>query len=276
MTEQLQPFQSEALDTLAQVIGGHFTGSEITKLFRRSGFSDVVHDGGTKWRFVASTFTELQARGKGTPNGVLQVLKTAGNPQGWIGHRDQYDQFLRSINAVLAFYSLQLDDKGALLQTAEKVTTVRSGKNEDEASFEDRGFHPEIVKHGRSHFCRGAYFHAVFECCKAFDTAIRNNSGSTKSGPPLMSEALNLSGPIKFNSQQKQSEKDEQQGVMYLCMGLMNAVRNPQAHEPELNWPMAREDALDVLALVSFLYRKLEHAVVVGQDGTGTARKVTL
>ena len=84
-----------------------------------------------------------------------------------------------------------------------------------------------------------------------------------------------MNGPIKLNSQRTQSERDEQQGVMYLCMGLMNAVRNPQAHEPELNWPMSREDALDVLALVSFLFRKLERAVVV-KPGTAAARKVTL
>lgn len=276
MIEQLQPFLPEALDTLAQVIGDHYTGSEIMKLFSRSGFRDIVHDGGTKWRFVSSTFGELQQRGKGTPNAVLQVLKTAGNPQGWIGRREQYESFLNSINDVLSFYGLRLDEQGNLIRTGEKATTVRAEKKEDEVSFVSRRFHPEIVRHGRSHFCRGAYFHAVFECCKALDTAVRNNSGSTKSGQTLMSEALCLNGPIKFNSQQKQSEKDEQQGIMYLCMGLMNAVRNPQAHEPELIWPMSREDALDVLALVSFLYRKLESAVIVGQAGTGSARKVAL
>jgi hypothetical protein len=55
---------------------------------------------------------------------------------------------------------------------------------------------------------------------------------------------------------------------MYLCMGLMNAVRTPQAHEPELHWPMSREDTLDVLALLSFLFRKLAAAVIVGPAGT--------
>lgn len=90
-----------------------------------------------------------------------------------------------------------------------------------------------------------------------------------------MSEALNLNGLLKLNSQKSQSEKDEQQGIMYLCMGLTNAVRNPQAHEPELNWPMTRDDALDVLALISFLFRKLENAVVF-DAGTRTAHKVNL
>jgi len=110
---------------------------------------------------------------------------------------------------------------------------------------------------------------------RAFDTAVRNNISSQKSGQALMSEALSLNGPIKLNSQQKPSEKDEQQGIMYLCMGLMNAVRNPQAHEPELNWPMSRDDALDVLTLVSFLFRKLERAAVV-LPGERSARGIIL
>ena len=43
----------------------------------------------------------------------------------------------------------------------------------------------------------------------------------------------------------------------------------PQAHEPELHWPMTREDALGVLGLISFLFRKLEKALVVRGGGGG-------
>ena len=263
MTRKLEPFRPEALETLAQIIGDYYTGSEITRLFRRSGYPEIVHDGGTKWRFVAAAFDSLQQKGADTPNHVLKVIQTACNPQGWIGKRDQFDAFLRTINEVMAFYGLRVNDDGNLIRTSTRASTVRRTKSEDESVFDARAFHPEVRKHGRSHFCRGAYFHAVFECCKAFDTAVRNNTGSHKSGQALMSEALALNGSVKLNSQQKQSEKDEQLGIMYLCMGLMNAVRNPQAHEPELHWPMSRDDALDVLALISFLFRKLEQAVVV-------------
>ena len=275
MSKNLEPFRHEALETLAQIIGDHYTGSQITSLFNRSGYPEIVHDGGTKWRFVAATFDALQQRGSDTPNHVLKVIQTACNPQGWINRRENFEALLHSVNDVLAFYGLNIGEDGNLNQTSERASTVRQTKSADEVAFEARKFHPEIIKHGRSHFSRGAYFHAVFECCKAFDSVVRNNSGIGKSGQTLMSDALSLNGPIKLNSQQKQSEKDEQQGIMYLCMGLMNAVRNPQAHEPELHWPMSREDALDVLALVSFLFRKLERAVVVQPDSI-SARKVTL
>ena len=258
---------SEAIERLSQTIGDHFTGNEITRLFARSGYSHIVHDKGTKWRFVSEQLQLLQRR-DGSPNGVLRVVKEAGSPQGWIGRREDYDRFLASINAVVSFYALRLRDDGRLVNTGEASTTVARSKSPDELEFDARAFHPAIRKHGRSHFCRGAYFHAVFECCKAFDSVVRDATTSGKSGQPLMSEALSLGGQLKLNAQQSQSQKDEQQGVMFLCMGLMNAVRNPQAHEPELHWPMSREDALDVLALISFLFRKLAAAVVIGPAGT--------
>ena len=275
MTQDLRPFRPEALEMLAQVVGDHYSGSDITRLFQRSGYQDIAHDGRTKWRFVAEAFEQLQMRGGGTPHGVLRVIETACNPQGWINQRERFDGLLSSVNVVLAFYGLRVADDGTLIRTGEHATTVRRTKTQDELEFDGRGFHPQVVRHSRSHFIRGAYFHAVFESCKAFDTAVRDNTHIAKSGQPLMSDALHLGGPLKLNSQRTQSEKDEQQGIMYLCMGLMNAVRNPQAHEPELTWPMTRDDALDVLALISFLFRKLENAVVIS-PATGSGTRVQL
>lgn len=267
----VQPLQQEALEHLAQIIGDMFTGSEITRLFSRAGYPDIVHANATKWRFVAEQFTALQHR-DGSANGVLRVVKTAANPQGWIGRRELFESFLRSANSALEFYALRVNDDGTLVRTGTASKTVQRTRTADELEFGARSFHASVRKHGRAHFCRGAYFHAVFECCKALDAAVRESSGSTKAGSSLMGEALAVTGPIKLNSQRTQSERDEQEGIKFLCMGLMSAVRNPQAHEPELNWPMSREDALDVLALISFLFRKLETSVVVQGGGASRIR----
>jgi uncharacterized protein (TIGR02391 family) len=267
MKHQPQPFQPEAIEQLAQIIGDNYSGTEITRLFRRAGFPAIVHDGTTKWRFADRALTSLQEGGGNQPYPVFKVIEALCNPQQYIGQRERFDGLLRQVNAVLEFYGCRVRQDGKVAATGERVSTVRQTKTPDEIAFDTRGFHLQVVKHARSHFARGSYFHAVFECCKAFDTAVRDNTHIDKSGQPLMSAAMNLNGPLKLNSQRTQSEKDEQEGIMYLCMGLMNAVRNPQAHEPELNWPMTREDALDALALLSFLFRKLENAMVVPAGG---------
>lgn len=142
MSKDLPPFRVEALETLAQVIGDHYTGSQITRLFQRSGYSHIVHDGGTKWRFVSAAFDQLQARAGGKPHGVLKVIETVCNPQGWIGQRERFEQFLTSINSVLEFYGLRAADDGTLRITGQQAHTVARTKTPDELAFDGRSFHP--------------------------------------------------------------------------------------------------------------------------------------
>ena len=79
-----------------------------------------------------------------------------------------------------------------------------------------------------------------------------------------MGAALSLRGPLKINTQRSETEQNEQEGVMHLCMGLMRAIRNPEAHEPELDWTITQEDALNILSLVSFLWQKIDTAKYFG------------
>jgi hypothetical protein len=48
-----------------------------------------------------------------------------------------------------------------------------------------------------------------------------------------------------------------------MSAGVIRAARNPPAHEPALDWPVKKEDCLDILSLLSFLFRQLEKAVYV-------------
>ncbi|AFV25340.1 ymh, putative [Methanolobus psychrophilus R15] len=73
-----------------------------------------------------------------------------------------------------------------------------------------------------------------------------------------MGAALAVNGCLKLNKQESETERNEQEGLMHLCTGLMKAIRNPHGHEPELYWKMSREDALDVLSLINYLYIKVE------------------
>ena len=129
--------QPEALEALAQIIGDGFSGSEITRLFARAGYSSIVHDGTTKWRFVVEQFQQLQRR-DGSANGVLKVVQTAGSPQGWIGRRESYEAFLGGVNQVLEFYALKLQDDGTLVKTGVTARTIARTKSVDEIEFDAR------------------------------------------------------------------------------------------------------------------------------------------
>ena len=51
-----------------------------------------------------------------------------------------------------------------------------------------------------------------------------------------------------------------------LAKGLFSAVRNPTAHAPKVAWAVERQDALDILTLVSLLHRRLDAARVRRSD----------
>jgi uncharacterized protein (TIGR02391 family) len=64
--------------------------------------------------------------------------------------------------------------------------------------------------------------------------------------------------PINVAVEDGQSGRDEQEGIRFLMMGLVQGIRNPKGHG------LVRQDdpqrAVEYLALVSILFRRLDDA----------------
>lgn len=261
MNLQNEKFSSSALEQISKIIGDRYTGSEITIFFAKCGFPQYAHDGvSTKWRLVNSVLHQIQNSAYGTYN-ILKIIENLCNPEEFYGNAEEHRDIVKSINEVLEFYALNVSKKGEIIRLSEKRTVPNEKESEDAKLFTSRHFHHEIVKHSKDLFIEGNYFHAVFESCKAFDKYVKIKSGIDKHGTDLMSNALSLKGPLKLNKQITETERNEQEGLMHLCMGLMRAIRNPESHEPKLDWNISREDALDILSLISFLYRQIDKTV---------------
>ena len=125
-----------------------------------------------------------------------------------------------------------------------------------------RSFHSEIVRHCKKLFIEGHYFHAVFEACKVYNKLVQSKANSNKDGQPLMLEVWGPEkGVLKITPCQTETDRNVQDGVKFLSAGLMQAIRNPTAHEPALDWPIEKKDCLDLLSFLSFLFRKLDDAI---------------
>lgn len=259
--KQIEPFSLSALERIAKIIGERYTGSEITELFRKAGFSHIRHDGSTKWRFVYAALEDLQKQLYGSYN-VAKVIEKLCDPQEYFGRDEYHKGVVEETNEILAFYGLEVGPKTGKITVKPSISpTLRSQRSKAEEIFDSRDFHHEVRKHARPLFIEGKNFHAVFECCKAFEKYVREKSRINNHGARLMGAALSLNGPLKINTQRTETERNEQEGIKHLCMGLMRAVRNPEAHEPELDWPITQEEALNILSLVSFLWQKIDTAV---------------
>ena len=261
----LGPFKLSALETLAKIIGDRYTGTEITEFFRKAGFPEFIHDGGTKWRFVYASLETLQNQKYG-PFNIVKIIEQLCDPQEYFLNPELHASICIKVNNILSFYGLHVGEDGKVRTLSEKATTIRKPIQENEKIFDERQFHSKIIQHARKLFIEGNYFHAVFECCKVYNKEVREKSRIEDDGASLMSKAFSLSGPLKLNTQRTDTERNEQEGIMHLSRGIMSAIRNPQAHEPALNWPITLEDALDLLSFLSFLFRKLDKATYFKKD----------
>lgn len=127
--------------------------------------------------------------------------------------------------------------------------------------FLKRDFHSEVNKHRRELFLQGNYFHAVFEAAKAYNFLVKEKSNSEKDGVSLMMDVLSVNnGVLKITKCVSETDRNVQEGVKFLSSGLMQAIRNPTAHEPAITWPISKQDCLDILSFISFLFRQLDSA----------------
>jgi uncharacterized protein (TIGR02391 family) len=132
---------------------------------------------------------------------------------------------------------------------------------DDLNDFANRGFHPEVHRHSRTLFLQRNYFHAVFEAAKAYNYAVKEKSQSDQDGFRLMMDVFSSkSGVLKVTPCASKTDIDVQDGIKFLSSGLMQAIRDPTAHEPAITWPISKQDCLDILSFMSFLFRKLEAA----------------
>lgn len=145
-----------------------------------------------------------------------------------------------------------------VLKNAQIRETISGAISDD---FMSRNFHPVIHQHCRKLFVQENYFHAVFEAAKVYNKLVQRKAISEKDGQALMLEVLSLNGVLKVNTGRTQTEKNVQEGVKFLSAGLMQAMRNPTAHEPALDWPISKDDCLDMLSFISYLLRQLDKTV---------------
>jgi uncharacterized protein (TIGR02391 family) len=128
--------------------------------------------------------------------------------------------------------------------------------------YSGRNLHPEVIKNSKKYFIDKDYFHAIKITCTAYNKKIQSLSGSTEDGTKLITDELGNNGRIKFNKFHTKSEKDEQIGIMQLSNGVIMAFRNPLAHETPETWEINVDDCLDILTLLSYLFKRLDNVKI--------------
>ena len=127
----------------------------------------------------------------------------------------------------------------------------------------------ELVTNGflqstcRDLFVDGHYARAVEEAFKCLNNKVKAKAGlNSLDGAAMMRNVFSQNKPkLKLNSLTTLSEKDEQLGYMDVFAGAMTGIRNPRAHDHQLE--DEAEVALELLALANHLMRKLDGSTMV-------------
>lgn len=263
---QIAPFDETTLRAISDILGDTaegLSGREIHQLLEASGGAGDQSAGSSKREtlFAALKLRQQQDR---TGNGVIAFILHAMNPVRYTRVPHLFEQRRFQLNKVLVFVGLALDAGGNLsaAQPAHNLGEAQERAGRLYKTLLTRQAHSDVLRFCRAELLQDNFFHAVFEATKSIADKIREKSGLTSDGAPLIDEAFVGKSPrLAFNSLQTETDRSEHTGLMNLFKGLFGTFRNTTAHAPKIKWAIDEQDALDMLTFVSYLHRRLDGCV---------------
>ena len=263
----IQQFRQSTVETLSQIIGETNTGltnSEIHRLLLQAQIDDEERPGimvSKHVRLYNAFINELNKHHYS--NNIVAFIQLYLDPARYVGKSGLFESRRQAVNKQLAFEGLEIDETGHAVALKERVSRlqdielrVKGLKNK----LEQRNAHPAIAAYCRAELLADNYFHAVLEANKGLFQRLRDISGVESDGNALIEQVFSSNPIVIINNFISSSEKNEHFGFCNLLKGLCSMFRNTLAHEPKVEWPMNEQDALEVLSIISYCHRRLDHA----------------
>lgn len=145
------------------------------------------------------------------------------------------------------------------------------------AQYHWRRLHQTVQDASYNDYKNEDFYRAVEETIKRFQVKVQEKSGCNEDGQKLMlkvfgkdnallsvSSKYRKSGGNEFSSSTKENVEE---GQKFMSAGVMSGVRNPIAHEEiselKKSGLFSENDCLDILSLLSHLFRRLDDAVKI-------------
>lgn len=248
-------------DALAHTSKG-LTGSEIGYILSECGMTDVSPDLAKRKRLF-NAFVESQ-NSRQDRTRILGFVRKALKPPRYARQPERYEPLRANVNRALAFVGMHVESDGTL-KSSDAARTLpeaerRAGELRDDLAV--RSVHPDVLRFCCAELVADNYFHAVLEAVKSVADKIRAKTGLCEDGSALVDQAFGSTAPLlSVNELVTDSQRSEQKGFANLLRGTFGMFRNPTAHEARIHWSMTKEDAEDLLSLVSLIHRRLDAAV---------------
>lgn len=263
----INAFNVSTLEEIANAIADidpGITGSVIHRMLLQSKIDDVSYSNQSlaKRKKLFNAFAEYQKEYK-CANNILFFIQNILSPQRYVDKKDMLDKVKVAVNKQLAFEGLYIDDANQIISVkkASTISDVQIRVNGLKAKLTEQGAHQLVFSYCNAELLANNYFHSVLESSKGLVKRIQDLACVTYDGQNLMENVFQDNDPILIiNNFQSKSEKDEHRGFRNLLIGIVSMFRNPASHELKVEWNMSEQDALDILALISYCHRRLDNA----------------
>jgi len=257
-------FTQSQLQAIADALGDTsegLIGSEIGHLLATCKMFDSDPEI-TKRHRLYNAFAHSQNR-RQDRLAILAFIRKSMRPELYARAPERYEPMRANLNRALAFAGLAVKASGDLdeVEQAHTLTEAERRAAELRTDLEVRKVHPDVLRFCREELLVDNYFQAVLEAAKSVADKLRARSGLTDDGVALVDQALGGDSPIvAINALSTKSERSEQRGFANLLKGAFGMFRNTMAHAPKINWALNREDAEEVLTLLSMIHKRLDAA----------------
>lgn len=186
-------------------------------------------------------------------------------PGRWPRSRDagRFEQLRANLNGALASSGLACNAAG-VLEAVERPRDIpeaerRAWDSRDGMAL--RGRHPDVVRCCRPGWTAKDRFGVVLEAAMGVAEKLRARTGLLEDGTALVDRSLGGRWPaLAINPRSTEAERDEQEAFANLVRGVFGMFPGPDARGPGAGRTIGREDAADLLALASFIHRRLDAA----------------
>lgn len=264
---KINQFKASTLEMLANAIADtdpNITGSVIHRMLLQSHIEDISYNEQllAKRKKLFNAFADYQKKNH-CANNIIVFIQNILSPQRYVNNVDMLNIIKTEVNKQLAFEGLCIDDSNQIIvvEKASKISDVQIKVDGLKAKLIGQGAHQLVFSYCNAELLANNYFHSVLESSKGLVKRIQDLAGVTYDGQNLMEKVFKDDEPILIiNNFQSKSEKDEHRGFRNLLIGVVAMFRNPASHELKVEWNMSEQDALDILALISYCHRRLDKA----------------
>lgn len=264
---KIEQFKASTLEMLANAIADidpGITGSVIHKMLLQSQIEDISFNEQflAKRKKLFNAFADYHNKNH-CANNIILFIQNILSPQRYINNVEMFNSIKAEVNKQLAFEGLYVDDTNQIIsvEKASKISDVQIKVDGLKAKLIEQGAHQLVFSYCNAELLANNYFHSVLESSKGLIKRIQDLAGVSYDGQNLIEKVFKDDEPILIvNNFQSKSEKDEHRGFRNLLIGIVAMFRNPTSHELKVEWNMSEQDALDILAMISYCHRRLDNA----------------